>query len=248
MGPTAPAAPVSIRRAFHPPDGSSTTPAYSAHVRSTSPFATVSRTRPTRAGRTRLRTSSATRSRRIAGLHMSSRSHPKALSGTSSTSSCVRPPFSGLGWVWCCSNSHPPGRGMMMGSQVCCMPCRTTTVTPSSSATNHGTTKQCTARSLRATPPRCCLKPPARPHVLSLPGLLPTFACAPPSTHRALARHGACCCRRRAQCEIIYVFTKHEGVAADNPYGGVGLAQWLVLKTKLEHQPPRQPREMSGAG
>ncbi|CAN5173701.1 hypothetical protein BH20ACT22_BH20ACT22_10230 [soil metagenome] len=46
----------------------------------------------------------------------------------------------------------------------------------------------------------------------------------------------------------IYVFTKHEGVAADNPYGGVGLAQWLVLKTKLEHQPPRQPREMSGAG
>ncbi|MBA2275047.1 MAG: DUF72 domain-containing protein [Actinobacteria bacterium] len=46
----------------------------------------------------------------------------------------------------------------------------------------------------------------------------------------------------------VYVFTKHEGVAADNPYGGIGLAQWLVRKTKLEHHPPRQPRETSGAG
>lgn len=46
----------------------------------------------------------------------------------------------------------------------------------------------------------------------------------------------------------VYVFTKHEGVAADNPYGGVGLAQWLVCKTKLEHHPPAQPRETGGPG
>lgn len=43
----------------------------------------------------------------------------------------------------------------------------------------------------------------------------------------------------------IYVFTKHEGVAADNPYGGVGLAQWLVRKTTLESHPPRHLRETS---
>ncbi len=46
----------------------------------------------------------------------------------------------------------------------------------------------------------------------------------------------------------VYVFTKHEGVATDNPYGGVGLAQWLVRKTKLEQPPPLQPRETSDAG
>lgn len=32
----------------------------------------------------------------------------------------------------------------------------------------------------------------------------------------------------------VYLFTKHEGVGADNTYGGVGLAQWLIQKTTLE--------------
>ncbi len=46
----------------------------------------------------------------------------------------------------------------------------------------------------------------------------------------------------------IYVFTKHEGVAADNPYGGVGLAQWLVQKTKPTDPPERRSRATIGTG
>ncbi|MDQ3766917.1 MAG: hypothetical protein M3346_06180, partial [Actinomycetota bacterium] len=46
----------------------------------------------------------------------------------------------------------------------------------------------------------------------------------------------------------VFVFTKHEGVAADNPYGGVGLAQWLVRKSTLEPRFPGRARETSDAG
>ncbi len=45
----------------------------------------------------------------------------------------------------------------------------------------------------------------------------------------------------------VYVFTKHEGVAADDPCGGVGLAQWLVRQTTSKHRSTR-PRETSDTG
>jgi uncharacterized protein YecE (DUF72 family) len=33
---------------------------------------------------------------------------------------------------------------------------------------------------------------------------------------------------REAQDRDLYAFTKHEGIPAGDPYGGIGLAQWLV--------------------
>lgn len=34
--------------------------------------------------------------------------------------------------------------------------------------------------------------------------------------------------QREAADRDVYVFTKHEGIPAGDPYGGIGLAQWLV--------------------
>ncbi len=34
--------------------------------------------------------------------------------------------------------------------------------------------------------------------------------------------------QREAEDRPVYVFTKHEGIPAGDPFGGVGLAQWLV--------------------
>jgi uncharacterized protein YecE (DUF72 family) len=45
----------------------------------------------------------------------------------------------------------------------------------------------------------------------------------------------------------VFVFTKHEGVAADDPYGGVGLAQWLLRKTTTKRQ-SADPGEASVTG
>lgn len=40
--------------------------------------------------------------------------------------------------------------------------------------------------------------------------------------------------QEQGRARDVYLFTKHEGVPADNTYGGVGLARWLVQKTTLE--------------
>jgi uncharacterized protein YecE (DUF72 family) len=37
---------------------------------------------------------------------------------------------------------------------------------------------------------------------------------------------------REAQTRDVFAFAKHEGIPADDPYGGVGLAQWLVGQTR----------------
>ena len=38
--------------------------------------------------------------------------------------------------------------------------------------------------------------------------------------------------QREALGRDVMVFTKHEGIPAGDPYGGIGLAQWLSAKTK----------------
>lgn len=38
--------------------------------------------------------------------------------------------------------------------------------------------------------------------------------------------------QREAREREVWVFTKHEGIPASDPYGGIGLAQWLRSKTR----------------
>lgn len=38
--------------------------------------------------------------------------------------------------------------------------------------------------------------------------------------------------RREAGARDVMVFTKHEGIPAGDPYGGIGLAQWLSARTR----------------
>lgn len=51
--------------------------------------------------------------------------------------------------------------------------------------------------------------------------------------YRAAAREGwRTLLEREAMARDVYVFAKHEGVPAGDPFGGVGLAQWLVGQTR----------------
>jgi uncharacterized protein YecE (DUF72 family) len=39
--------------------------------------------------------------------------------------------------------------------------------------------------------------------------------------------------QKEASERVVFAFAKHEGIPADDPFGGVGLAQWLVAQTRV---------------
>jgi uncharacterized protein YecE (DUF72 family) len=53
--------------------------------------------------------------------------------------------------------------------------------------------------------------------------------------------------RREAETRDVYAFAKHEGVAAGDPFAGVGLAQWLAEHSGTDGPPAASPAHPSSA-
>ncbi len=72
----------------------------------------------------------------------------------------------------------------------------------------------------------------------------PTCACARTATRPRPATAGATCSSARPPTGPVYAFAKHEGLEAGDPFGGVGLAEWLARprdRCRRERHAARQP-------